>query len=161
MALGTIIATLDGPSITKFSFVISQAVRRGEFVSAKVDDGTLIAVVENVYKTNKYFESPGAVQEYGRESSLAAAFPTKEWEYTVADAKPLGVYDSKGRLSRTNFPPSPGVQVEPVSDFLLNKFLGLDQESGLNLGEGQDAEKAPGNPGNFRSWKIICYRCSD
>ena len=65
-------ATLPG-----FSFVVKSAVKRGEFVAVKTQDGILLANISNIYKTNKYFESAGSVQEYSKDSDLNTAFPVK------------------------------------------------------------------------------------
>lgn len=133
--LGTVITTPEGPSVNGFSFVISSGeVKRGAFISVQTDEGTIIASVMNIFKTNRYFESAGAVNEYNKTSELYHAFPIKEWEYTIAEAKPLGVYTQDGMLNRSNFPPSPGSSVTEVESQMLNKFLGLDQEKGVNLG---------------------------
>ena len=71
---------------------------------------------------------------------LYSAFPVKEWEYTIADAKPLGVYSKEGALNRPSFPPSPGNVISDVEDDMLNKFLGLDQSKGIDLGTVQQHE---------------------
>lgn len=135
MKLGTLITTPDGPSVGAFSFVIhAEDVKRGQFVCVKTEEGIMIGQVTNIYKTNRYFESAGAVREYNRAGELYSAFPVKEWEYTIAEAKALGVYGKDGLLNRPSFPPSPGALVEKVNLELLNKFLGLDQEKGLELG---------------------------
>jgi hypothetical protein len=137
--LGTVITTEEGPSVSGFSFVIGaeSGVKRGQFVSVKTDEGTAIATVSNIMKTNRYFESAGSVREYNKSSDIFTAFPVKEWEYTIADAKLLGTYTSDGMLNRPSFPPSPGIDVTEVETDLLNRFLGLDQEKGLDLGEVQ------------------------
>lgn len=131
--LGTVIATPDGPSVSSFSFVVKSSVQRGEFISVKTQQGILLASIENVIKTNKYFESAGAVQEYSKGSDLHSNFPVGEWEYTVAQVKALGVYVNNN-MQRVSFPPSPGSPVNHVEDSMLNNFLGLDQERGLHLG---------------------------
>ncbi len=137
-AIGTIITTPNGPSVSEFSFVITNTnIKRGEFISIQTKEGLLLGNVTNIYKTNKYFESAGAVTEYNRCSDLFSAFPVKEWEYTIADAKALGVYTKDGMLIRPSFPPSPGFTVTEIDTAVLNRFLGLDQERGLHLGEVQ------------------------
>jgi len=138
---GTIITTPNGPSVNSFAFVVSEnEVKRGQFVSVQTEDGVLIGSVTNIYKTNRYFESAGAVREYDKAGELYSAFPVKEWEYTIAEAKALGVYGKDGLLNRPSFPPSPGAVVSEVDSDLLNKFLGLDQEKGLELGKVQQHE---------------------
>ncbi|MBD3262927.1 DUF87 domain-containing protein [Candidatus Woesearchaeota archaeon] len=132
---GTIITTPDGPSVSSFSFVIQSGnVKKGQFVSVKTEEGVLIGTIKNIYKTNRYFESAGAVREYDKAGELYSAFPVKEWEYTIAETKALGVYGKDGLLNRPSFPPSPGMVVTDIDPKLLNKFLGLDQERGLDLG---------------------------
>jgi len=103
----------------------------------ETEEGVLIGVVSNIIKTNKYFESAGAVSEYNKSSDLFHAFPVKEWEYTMGDARALGVYDKNGMLQRPAFPPSPGDAVKEVDAEVLNRFLGLDQGRGICLGEVQ------------------------
>jgi len=140
LKLGTIITTEDSPSVSGFSFVIQNeehGVKRGQFIAAETHEGTVIATVSNIFKTNRYFESAGSVHEYNKTSDIFAAFPVKEWEYTIAEAKLLGVYATDGSLNRPSFPPSPGAAVTPVDIDLLNRFLGLDQEKGVELGEVQ------------------------
>ncbi|MEK6807656.1 MAG: ATP-binding protein [Nanoarchaeota archaeon] len=136
--LGIVIATEASPSVSEFSFVIqNNKVRRGEFVSVKTDDGFAIANIQNIVKSNMYFESAGAVQEYSRQSDIHSAFPVKEWEHTIAEAKILGTYSSAGLLGRPAIPPCPGAEVSEIETSVLNKFLGLDQEKGIELGEVQ------------------------
>jgi uncharacterized protein len=131
--LGTVITTPDGPSVGGFSFVINSKVSRGQFVAVKTEEGLLIASVSNVFKTNKYFENAGMVQEYSKSAGIFSAFPVKEWEYTLAACRALGVFTKNG-IERVSFPPAPGHQVTEVNSDVLNKFLGLDQEKGIELG---------------------------
>ena len=131
--LGTVITTPDGPSVGGFSFVINSKVSRGQFVAVKTEEGLLIASISNVFKTNKYFENAGMVQEYSKSSGIFSAFPVKEWEYTLASCRALGVFTDNG-LERVSFPPAPGHEVTEVDSDTLNKFLGLDQEAGIDLG---------------------------
>ena len=138
---GTIITTPDGPSVTSFSFVVQTgSVKKGQFISVKTEDGIMIGNVANIYKTNRYFESAGAVREYDKAGELYSAFPVKEWEYTIAEVHALGVYAKDGLFNRPSFPPSPGAIVTDVDPRMLNKFLGLDQERGLDLGNIQQQE---------------------
>ena len=136
MKLGTVIATSEGPSTTQFSFVMGSPSRQGDFVSIKTKDGNLLAVIDAVVKSNKYFESAGAVQEYSRSSAVHTAFPVKEWEHTIAECRTLGVYKDNARhTDRPNYPPAPGAEVGPVDPELLDQFLGFDQEDGLHFGK--------------------------
>ena len=98
-------------------------------------EGTMVCLVTNVYKTNRYFERFESVKEF--ESSgfkLFEQFPAGEWEYLVAKTRPLGVYD-KGATKRASFPPSPGTKARIASRATLEKFLGFDLDKGLLLGE--------------------------
>lgn len=133
--IGTVIASQDGPSVSNFSFVMSSPVRQGEFVSVKTKEGNLLAVVDDVHKSNKYFESAGAVREYSRNSELHNIFPIKEWEHTIAACRTLGIYFNDKPSQRPTYPPAPGATVTPVQPRNLNKFLGLDQRNGLHLGK--------------------------
>ncbi|MBT3582941.1 ATP-binding protein, partial [Candidatus Woesearchaeota archaeon] len=132
-SLGTVITTPDGPCVGGFTFVINSKVNRGQFVAVKTEEGLLIASVSDVFKTNKYFENAGMVQEYSKGAGIFSAFPVKEWEYTLASCKALGVYTDNG-IERVSFPPAPGHKVIEVDSDILNKFLGLDQENGIELG---------------------------
>ncbi len=136
--LGTIITTEDSPSVSKFAFVIDEkgsGVNRGQFVSCECKDGVLVGLVTNIYKTNKYFESAGAVSEYSKSTDLFSSFPVGEWEYSICEVRVLGVFTKTEGVQRVNFPPKPGSNVVEVPLELLNKFLGLDQEKGLHLGK--------------------------
>jgi len=136
--IGTVVTTTEGPSVTSFSFVIEKkSIKRGSYIGVETEEGVLIGVVSNIIKTNKYFESAGAVSEYNKSSDLFHAFPVKEWEYTMGDARALGVYDKNGMLQRPAFPLSPGDAVKEVDAEVLNRFLGLDQGRGICLGEVQ------------------------
>ncbi|MCK5302591.1 MAG: hypothetical protein KAJ96_05560, partial [Candidatus Thorarchaeota archaeon] len=96
--LGTVICTRDGPNILEFSFVTEGAsneivVRRGEFVSVVTENGTIIARVQNLVKTNRYYQHAEAVREYqSRGEPLRSIFPTDRWQYTVAEARVLGFW---------------------------------------------------------------------
>ncbi len=135
--LGTVIAGQGTPSISEFSFVIRKPVKHGEFVSVKTEDGLLIGNIENIYKTNKYFESAGAASDLTSSKNADASFPIGEWEYTIAEVKTLSVKSSSGLLKRPSFPPAPGSDVLPLTPEFLNLFLGLDQEKGINIGQVQ------------------------
>ncbi|MFH1586575.1 MAG: ATP-binding protein [Candidatus Diapherotrites archaeon] len=133
--IGTVVSTLDGPSPSFLDFVVNEGtIHRGQFVEMDYSEGTMIALVQDVIKTNRYFERAEAVKEF--ESSgrkLFEQFPTTEWEYLLAKTRPMGVY-SKGMIKRSSFPPSPGTRVRIASAENLKKFLGFD-EDGLHLGE--------------------------
>lgn len=135
--IGTIISTMDGPSPTRFSFVIESGdtvpVRKDQFVMVPTNDGTLYARVTNVRKTNRYFARAESVKDYQSEDELSSIFPVDSWEFMVADAVPLGVM-TQNRVERSTFPPSPGVKVSAVDGSTLGKFLGFS-DNGLKLGK--------------------------
>jgi hypothetical protein len=136
MHIGTVISTLDSPSPSKLNFVVNKdnPVHRGQFVEVDYSEGTLIALVNNVVKTNRYFERADSVKEFESNGlSLQEQFPSSEWEFLVAETKPLGVFSSS-IAKRSTFPPSPGTKVRLASKENLKKFFGFD-ENGLNLGK--------------------------
>ncbi|MEM5829409.1 MAG: ATP-binding protein [Candidatus Aenigmatarchaeota archaeon] len=137
--IGTVISTPEGPSSGKFSFVISEdkekmPVRKNEYVQLRTEQGLLIARVAEIFRMNRYFMRAESVKEYEKSGKdLSEIFPTNKWEFLVAFATPLGIFDG-GKQFRVSFPPSPGEKVYKVDEKLLSEFLGLD-ESGLVVGK--------------------------
>ncbi|MEK6959238.1 MAG: ATP-binding protein [archaeon] len=130
--LGTVISTMEGPSPSKMSFVVNNGkVHTGMFVELEYSEGTMVCRVEDVLKTNRYFERPDSVKAIGPE--LEKNFPAAEWEFLLAHTKPLGVF-KENLINRTTFPPSPGTKVFVAENEHIKKFLGIE-EKGLNLGE--------------------------
>jgi len=138
--VGTVICTPDGPSSGDFSFVVTNKnggipVRRGQFVELESQEGKVIAQVQNVKKTNRYFMRPESVKEYEKgEESLTSIFPAGRWEYIVAEAKSSGVKSDNG-LKQVSFPVSPGDKVFKIDEDSLCDFLGIDREGGVDLGD--------------------------
>lgn len=138
--LGTVVCTSEGPNVTQFSFVTEGSphevlARRGEFVSVITDDGTVIARVQDLVRTNRYFQQAEAVREYqSRGEPLRSIFPTDRWQYTVAKAKVLGLWKN-GSTIRPYFAVSPGAVVRKADETTLSSFLNLETENGLNLGK--------------------------
>jgi hypothetical protein len=134
--IGTIISTVDSPSTSLIKFVVEKEVlHRGMFVEIDYSEGTLISMVNNLIKTNRYFERADSVKEFeSNDLPLNEQFPVSEWEFLVAEAKPLGVI-SGNALKRPTFPPSPGLRVKIASNENIKKFLNFDDEKGLHLGE--------------------------
>jgi len=134
--IGTVVSSMEGPSPSSLDFVVySGSIHRGQFVELDYSEGTMVCLVGDVLKTNRYFERFESVKEF--ESSgkkLFEQFPAHEWEYLVAKTRPLGVYN-EGRMRRATFPPSPGTKVRVAVRATLEKFLGLDLQKGLMLGE--------------------------
>ena len=140
MELGTVVATVDGPSPSKFTFVVTEngcrmPVRQGQFVEVETEEGRVIAFVTNLIKTNRYFMRAESVKEYERGGRpLTAIFPADRWEYLIAEAQALGVQVEQG-LERTTFPPSPGQKVCEARSEALTRFLGLRSDDGVELGK--------------------------
>ena len=122
--IGTVISGQESPSPSKLEFVVNKGlVHRGQFVEMDSSDGTLVALVVDVYKTNRYFERAESVKEFeasGRK--MFEQFPTSEWEYLVAQSRLLGVYTNEGLIKRLTFPPSPGTRVRPAVALTMEKF---------------------------------------
>jgi len=136
--IGTVISNLDGPSTFRFDFVIKESkdipVHKGQFVQVKTEQGILLGRVDDILKTNRNYMQAESVREFEKTGRpLNEMFPVDRWEYLVAKAIPLGVYDS-GLLKRVTYPPSPGIVVEQIDKKILSSFLGLD-EKGLNIGK--------------------------
>ncbi|MFH0961054.1 MAG: ATP-binding protein [archaeon] len=135
--IGKAISSLEGPSPDGFSFVIDRAdfipARRDQFVSVEFEDGTVVARIENIRKTNKYFARAETVREYGKDTDLSSLFPIDSWEFLVADARVLGVFASDGKIIRSTYPISPGAAVKEIEGARLSKFLGFE-EKGLDIG---------------------------
>lgn len=135
--VGTVISSLEGPSPTRFSFVVREGgepmpVRKDQFVKVDCEEGTLIARVVDLRKTNRYFARAESVKEYERGgSTLGALFPTDRWEFLVGDAVPLGVL--RDGVQRPSFPPSPGSKVILADNETLRTFLGIETD-GIHIG---------------------------
>lgn len=138
--LGTVICTPDGPSAGDFSLVVTNnengvPLKRGQFVELRSSEGKIIAQVQNIKKTNRYFMRPESVKEYEKgKESLTSIFPAGRWEYIVAEAKTSGKQTEEG-LEQVSFPVSPGDKVYEVGEEALSDFLGIDGDGGVNLGK--------------------------
>jgi hypothetical protein len=123
----------------EFSFVVEGnpediVVRRGEFVNVATQAGLIIAKVQDLVRTNRYYQHAEAVREYqSRGEPLRSIFPTDRWQYTIAHARVAGLW-SNDRSVRPYFAVSPGAVVRRADDEILSSFLKLDQERGLQLG---------------------------
>ncbi|MEM4662783.1 MAG: ATP-binding protein [Candidatus Diapherotrites archaeon] len=132
--LGVVVSTQNSPNTEFFYFVVTSGkVKRGQFVKLDVPEGTLLALITDIFKSNKYFERADSVKEFeNRGSSILEQFPASEWEYTVAVAKPLGLFQ-EGQTGKLAIPPSPGCRVFSADNLLLKKFYNMDDE-GLYIG---------------------------
>ncbi|MCD6247521.1 MAG: ATP-binding protein [Candidatus Diapherotrites archaeon] len=133
--IGTVISTVSSPSPSNVDFVVTKGVvHRGQFVEIEHAEGTMLALITNVIKTNKYFERADSIKEFeARGNAIFEQFPAAEWEYIVANTRPLGVFTSSG-VRRPSTPPSPGTKVRLANTELLKKFYGFD-DNGLHLGK--------------------------
>ncbi|MFH0970205.1 MAG: ATP-binding protein [Candidatus Diapherotrites archaeon] len=134
--IGTVVSTSESPSPSKVDFVVMNGkVHRGQFVEIPYTEGLLVGMIENVIKTNKYFERADAVKEFETQGAkLFEQFPVNDWEYVLAQVNPLGVFHNE-KIKRTTFPPSPGTKVFNAQPDNIIRFLGLDEEKGIELGE--------------------------
>ncbi|MCK4883330.1 MAG: ATP-binding protein, partial [Candidatus Diapherotrites archaeon] len=134
--IGTITSGLDSPSPLKVDFVVSpsKSVHTGEYVVVEQDGGLMILQVRNLVTSNRYFERAESIQEFERSGrSIQTQFPTSEWEYLVAETRPLGIYKDN-RFLRPTFPPSPGDKVHKTPNALLEEFLGFEKKAGIHMG---------------------------
>ena len=138
MNIGTVISTPDGPSVSGFSFVINDdgpLVKQGQFVTLKTPEGTMVARVADIFKSNRYFQRAESVREYEKSGKkMSEIFPVERWEYLIGKAKPLAVF-SDSLIQRPCFPPSPGDSVNLAESDILSKFIGFDQRKGLDIGK--------------------------
>ncbi|MDD5162782.1 MAG: ATP-binding protein [Candidatus ainarchaeum sp.] len=132
--IGTVISGIDSPSPSALDFVVNQGVvHRGQFVELDYSEGTMICLVTDVFKTNRYFERAESVKEFESSGAkLFEQFPTAEWEYLVAKTRPLGVFKN-GITNRATLPPGPGTRVRIASNENLKIFFHFSEE-GLFLG---------------------------
>ena len=135
--LGTAVATQDTPNPLEFHFVISDETARsfvetGMFVQVKQEDQLIIANLQSLHRTNRYFSSPDLIHGSSQGLSVHSVYPAERWDYLIASAKVLGSYQN-GMKSRSTKPILPGSKVEMVSKEILSRFLGIDSR-GLNIG---------------------------
>jgi DNA helicase HerA-like ATPase len=97
------------------------------------ESGKLIAVVNDIFRSNRYFERAESVAEYERAGMLSSHFPVNEWSYTIAECRIMGIYDGK-LLHRCSFPPAPGSDVSTIDEAMLATYLGFKQ-NGLTVGK--------------------------
>jgi len=133
--LGNVVCGEDSPSQSAFSFVVTAKenlpVRHGQFVELEAEEGRVVGMVVNLFKTNRYFMRAEAVKAYGE--GLPTVYPTDKWEYLLAQVQILGVLNGYG-FDRVSYPPSPGQQVYKLEGEALSSFLGFDP-SGVEIGE--------------------------
>ena len=133
---GIVISTIDSPSTSKISFVCTgKNVHKGEYVQINYSQGSLIGLVSDVIKRNRYFENSDSVKEFENTNiDISKYFPSDSWEFLEAVVKPLGVLSKENRFTRSTLPVSPGEKVYLADTEILSKFLHLE-EKGLLLGK--------------------------
>ncbi|MBN2478424.1 ATP-binding protein [Candidatus Micrarchaeota archaeon] len=135
--LGIVISLEGSPSTAQFSFVIDpkngNGVRKGQYIQTKSEDGVLFGYVNEIVRANRYFERAESIAEYERMGKIEHNFPVSSWEYMIAEVRILGTYN-EGRISRSSIPPYPGSKVAEADEDMLRKFLGFDENTGLEIG---------------------------
>lgn len=135
MEVGTIIS-IEPPSTSKFYFSIKKGcnVRKGEYVKVEMQKGVLVAIVEEVFRSNKYFSNPEYLSEANNFGiNLEEKYPVDRWEYLIGEAYPLGIFEN-GLEKRVDTAPSPGAKVFLADESLIESFFGLDK-NGIEIGE--------------------------
>ncbi len=132
---GIVISTLDGPSTTKLSFVCTKNdVYKGEYIQIDYSQGSLLGLVTDVIKRNRYFENSDSVKDFENNGlDIKKLFPSDEWEFLEGIVRPLGVYSKENGFTRANLPVSPGSKVYLAEPEILSKFLQFDKD-GLFVG---------------------------
>jgi len=147
--VGTVFNFLQLPDVHQFSFVIDKLtnnimVKKGQFVYTETIEGFLIGMVEKIILSNEYFSDALTIKAYNSSSNpniIKGLFPSDEFEYAIAIVKNLGILKFKDEdkdkiesIKRMTYPASPGKKVFLVEANILKKFIGLDYEDGLNIG---------------------------
>ena len=132
--IGVVISTEESPSPRRVDFVVTDGVvHQGQYVEIDSPQGRMLALVEDVIKTNRYFGQPEIVREYELRSSMEENFPVREWEFLVGVARPMIVYAPDGSKLRPTLPPSPGATVYSPPPDHLKDALGF-ADDGIHLG---------------------------
>ncbi|MHA1661121.1 MAG: ATP-binding protein [Promethearchaeota archaeon] len=150
LKVGIIFNYLQFPDVSKFPFVINKRkdgifVKKGLFVYTKSVEGFLIGKIEKIILLNEYFSDALTIKAYNNDNNpniLKGLFPSDDFEFAIAFVKNLGIIKFKEKnkkeietIQRMTYPASPGADVYLVKEDLLNDFLGLDLNKGLNLGK--------------------------
>ncbi|MCJ7649781.1 MAG: DUF87 domain-containing protein, partial [Candidatus Lokiarchaeota archaeon] len=146
--VGTVFNFLQLPDVHQFPFVIDKLtnemmVKKGQFVYTKSIEGFLIGMIEKIILLNEYFSDALTIKAYNSSNPniLKGLFPSDEFEYAIAIVKNLGIIEFKDEdnekiklIKIMTYPASPGKKVFLVEANILKKFIGLDFEDGLNIG---------------------------
>ncbi|MFX0057021.1 MAG: ATP-binding protein [Candidatus Heimdallarchaeota archaeon] len=148
--VGIVFNYLQLPDVLKYPFVINKQsngnlVKKGLFVYTQSIEGYLIGIIEKIVLLNEYFSDALTIKAYNSENNpniLKGLFPSEDFEYAIGIVKNLGVINFKSeekneilKIGRMTYPATPGKDVYLVEEDLLQKFLGLDPETGLYLGK--------------------------
>jgi DNA helicase HerA-like ATPase len=137
------------PDVSKYPFVINKQdngfiVKKGLFVYVNSVEGFLVGIVEKIVLLNEYFSDALTIKAYNGENNsniLKGLFPSDNFEYAIAIVKNLGIIEFNKdkqnieKITRMTYPISPGKEVYLVEEDLLKKFIGFNQDMGLNLGK--------------------------
>lgn len=145
--VGIVFNFLQLPDVQKFPFVIDKeknriGVKKGQFVYTKSIEGYLIGMVEKILLLNEYFSDALTIKAYNNECNpniLKGLFPSDDFEYAIAIVNNLGVIEFNDaqkimKVKRMSYPAHPGREVFKVEEEILNQFIGLDYEQGLDVG---------------------------
>ncbi|MDX1797832.1 MAG: ATP-binding protein [Candidatus Lokiarchaeia archaeon] len=147
--VGTVFNYLQLPNVSKFPFVINKRqdkilIQKGLFVYTKSNEGFLIGVIEEIILLNEYFTDALTIKAYNNNNNpniLKGLFPSEDFEFAIAVVKCLGLISFKDdnlkeivKVKRMTYPASPGKGVYIVEEDILFKFLGFENDEGLNLG---------------------------
>ncbi|MCK4778736.1 MAG: ATP-binding protein [Candidatus Lokiarchaeota archaeon] len=148
--VGTVFNYLQLPNVSKFAFVINKRqdgtfIQKGLFVYTKSSEGFLIGIIEEIVLLNEYFTDALTIKAFNNNDNpniLKGLFPSDDFEFAIAIVKCLGLIKFRDkdmkeieRVLRMSYPASPGKSVYIVEEEILNKFLGFDIKSGINLGQ--------------------------
>lgn len=147
--IGTVYNYQQLPDVAKFPFIIkdkesNQLIQKGLFVYTPSKEGYLIGSIDKIILLNEYFSDALTIKSYEENTNpniLKGFFPSDDFEYAIAIVKCLGIIEfsrrEKGdikKINRMTYPATPGSDVFVVKENVLNEFIGLDTEQGLNLG---------------------------
>ncbi len=137
--LGTIIYTGETPNTTEFHMIVSEEIKKNQFVKFPVDGKTGIGMVTEIISVNKYFEKPDSLYQFEKKGvSINDYFPVDEWKYRIARVNILGAMNNDV-IERLLTPPEPGTKILEIDNELLEKFLGFD-DNGLEIGKIENHE---------------------
>ncbi|MFO8017192.1 MAG: ATP-binding protein [Promethearchaeia archaeon] len=146
--VGTVLNYENLPDVSKFPFVISKQssldVKKGLFVYTESMEGFLIGIVEKIVLLNEYFSDALTIKSYNTNTNpniLKGLFPSEDFEFAIAIVGCLGIVQFSDEnkkeietIKRMAYPATPGKEVFLVSEQILNAFIGLDNQQGINLG---------------------------